>query len=274
MWEVINKMEFKNRLKELRESNGLTQKELADELNKLNTDLNSSSRIYTQTISYWENGRDPSLGMVVKIARYFDVPTDYLLGKTDSVSIDEINFEYFSKSLSKKNIEKLMDNYPKDMKDAVYFLLSNYTSDIFVNLIAEKNIQKINLDFMYLIVKTVDILKSFYDVLENKTLYYTNNSLKDVKYLDSISKTKIDSINKLKSLTKMRLDLIIDKLENLALSYKNPSKIKLKDEILEYTNTNCINKNTLSKYIKKDFTNLVDDVVNTLKDIDNADDNK
>jgi hypothetical protein len=46
--------------------------------------------------------------MLIKIAQYFDIPTDYLLGKTDYVSIDEINFEYFSKYLSNQNIKKLI----------------------------------------------------------------------------------------------------------------------------------------------------------------------
>ena len=46
--------------------------------------------------------------MLIKIAQYFDIPTDYLLGKTDSVSIDEINFEYFSKYLSNQNIKELI----------------------------------------------------------------------------------------------------------------------------------------------------------------------
>ena len=46
--------------------------------------------------------------MLIKIAQYFDIPTDYLLGKTDYVSIDEINFEYFSKYLSNQNIKELI----------------------------------------------------------------------------------------------------------------------------------------------------------------------
>jgi transcriptional regulator with XRE-family HTH domain len=259
-------MEFKDRLKQLRESKGLTQKELADELNKLNTDLSNNSKIYTQTISYWENGRDPSIGMLIKIAQYFDVPTDYLLGKTDSVSIDEINFEYFSKYLSKQNIEKLIKSYPDNMKKAVYFLLSNYTSNIFMNFDNEKKQYEINLDFLYLITKSVDILKSFYDEIENKVLCYnTESSLQDVKYIDSISRDTLKDINKLKALTKIGLDSIVDKLEDLVLFFDDPSNIKLKDEILEYTSTNDLNKNYFSKYLKKSFADLVDDVLNASK---------
>ncbi|WP_123054502.1 helix-turn-helix transcriptional regulator [Clostridium sp. JN-1] len=263
-------MEFKDRLKHLREAKGLTQKELADELNKLNANLPNSSKIYTQTISYWENGRDPSIGMLIKLAQYFDVPTDYLLGKTNSVSIDEINFEYFSKFLSKENIKKLMENYPGDIKKAVYFLLTNYTSDIFMNFDIEKKQYELDIDLLYLMSKSINILKTFYDEIENKVLSYnTENSPKDIKYADSISTKTLKDINKLKSLTKMRLDLIIDKLADLILFYDGTSKVKLKDEILEYANINELNRNNLSKYIKKDFVTLIDDVINTSKNLDN-----
>lgn len=259
-------MEFKDRLKQLRESRGLTQRELADKLNKLSTDLSNNSKIYTQTISYWENGRDPSIGMLIKIAQYFDVPTDYLLGKTDSVSIDEINFEYFSRYLSKQNIEKLIKSYPDNMKKAVYFLLSNYTSDIFINFNNEKRQYEINLDFLYLITKAVDILKSFYDEIENKVLCYnTESSLNNVKYIDSISKDTLKNINKLKALTKIGLDSIVDKLEDLVLFCDDPSNIKFEEEILEYTSTSELNKNYFSKHLKKVFTDLVDDVLDASK---------
>ena len=213
--------------------------------------------------------------MLIKIAQYFDVPTDYLLGKTNSVSIDEINFEYFSKYLSKQNIEKIIKNYPDNVKKAVYFLLSNYTSDIFMNFDNEKKQYEINLDFLYLITKAVDILKSFYDEMENKVLCYnTESSLKNVKYMDSISlRVSLDiesmytlkDINKLKELTKIGLDSIIDKLEDLVLFSDEPSNVKLKDEILEYMSTNELNKNYFSKHLKKAFINLVDDVLNASK---------
>lgn len=61
---------FKNKLKELRKENNITQKELAKFLNVRNT-----------TISAWEVGdNEPDLTTLVKIAKYFYVTTDYLLG--------------------------------------------------------------------------------------------------------------------------------------------------------------------------------------------------
>ena len=60
------------RLKELRISKGLTQKQLANELN-----------VAHNTISVWENNSsEPDLNMMNKLADFFDVSTDYLLGRT------------------------------------------------------------------------------------------------------------------------------------------------------------------------------------------------
>ena len=68
---------FKERLKELRKMNGITQKELAEHLGFTHV-----------AVVKWENGqREPDFSTVVKIARFFNVSTDYLLGKTDEPSI-------------------------------------------------------------------------------------------------------------------------------------------------------------------------------------------
>ena len=63
---------FPNRLKELRKANGLTQDQLAEVFN-----------MSTRAISTWETGeRSPTIEMLVRLADYFDVSTDYLLGRT------------------------------------------------------------------------------------------------------------------------------------------------------------------------------------------------
>lgn len=60
------------RLKELRESRGIKQSELAKYLN-----------VASNTISTWENNqREPNLETVIKMANFFNVSTDYLLGKS------------------------------------------------------------------------------------------------------------------------------------------------------------------------------------------------
>ncbi|MCC5467662.1 helix-turn-helix domain-containing protein [Pelosinus baikalensis] len=61
------------RLKQLREQKKLTQQELADALN-----------ISRGTYAHYEiNRREPDDSTKLKIADFFDVTTDYLLGRTD-----------------------------------------------------------------------------------------------------------------------------------------------------------------------------------------------
>lgn len=64
---------FSERLKELRTTNKLTMEQLGKEI--------GSTRA---TISNFENNqRKPSLDMLIKIADYFDVSIDYLVGRTE-----------------------------------------------------------------------------------------------------------------------------------------------------------------------------------------------
>lgn len=61
------------RLKELRESRGISQLKLAVDLS-----MNQNS------ISRYENGtREADYATLIRIADYFDVSIDYLLGRTD-----------------------------------------------------------------------------------------------------------------------------------------------------------------------------------------------
>ncbi len=64
---------FGKRLKELRLEKGLTQQRLGKIFN-----------LCHQTISSWEKGlREPNLDDLLKIAKFFDVSVDYLLGLED-----------------------------------------------------------------------------------------------------------------------------------------------------------------------------------------------
>lgn len=61
------------RLKELRKAKGLSQQRLA-------TDLNTNQN----TISRYETGeREPGISELIKIADYFHVSVDYLIGRSN-----------------------------------------------------------------------------------------------------------------------------------------------------------------------------------------------
>ncbi len=67
------------RLRELRKSKNITQSELAQKMNVAKT-----------TIAAYEQGKnEPSMSMLIKIANYFNVSTDYLLGNSDGRIISD-----------------------------------------------------------------------------------------------------------------------------------------------------------------------------------------
>lgn len=78
-------MGFKERFTQLRKELGLTQEQLAEKL----------GIGYTRTaISAWEVGRnEPSNSDTIKIADFFGVSTDYLLGKTDVRNIEKFDID-------------------------------------------------------------------------------------------------------------------------------------------------------------------------------------
>lgn len=79
-------MEFKDRLIFLRKDLNMTQEDLAEKIG------------YTRTaISAWEIGRnEPSNSDTIKIADFFGVSTDYLLGKSDIRTPIDINNVQFA----------------------------------------------------------------------------------------------------------------------------------------------------------------------------------
>lgn len=66
---------FAKRLKELRETAGLTQAQLASEL-----------KVSRGAISYYEKGeRTPDIEFLDSLAMYFDIPLDFAMGYTDNI---------------------------------------------------------------------------------------------------------------------------------------------------------------------------------------------
>jgi len=99
---------FADNLKKLRKSKGLTQVQFAEEFN-----------ISSGTIAMWEtNKRVPDTSMLIKIAEYFGVTVDYLLGKSSTPTIrssDKLEDVYLS--LAKNAQDEGID--PEDIKLAI-----------------------------------------------------------------------------------------------------------------------------------------------------------
>lgn len=93
-----NKKIFADRLVNLRESRGVTQQTLADEL-----------KITRQSLSLYEKAeRTMNIDLLVKIAQYFNVSADYLLGLNDNATTDiELKAVCDYTGLSEEAIQKL-----------------------------------------------------------------------------------------------------------------------------------------------------------------------
>ncbi|MBS5934895.1 MAG: helix-turn-helix transcriptional regulator [Clostridiales bacterium] len=90
---------FGERLKELREDQGMTQSDLANMLN-----------ISRASISGYETeANDPSIDILIKLADIFNVSLDYLLGRTK----EKYNLNLMSKANKSILLElyKVIENY-------------------------------------------------------------------------------------------------------------------------------------------------------------------
>lgn len=87
------------RIKELRENKGLSMDQLANELG-----------VTKSRVSMWENnGTIPRGEVLIQLARFFHVSTDYLLGNDDNSEISKTNTKLNSlqRNLGKLNEKEL-----------------------------------------------------------------------------------------------------------------------------------------------------------------------
>lgn len=105
---------LKDRLKELRENRKLTKKDTAEK-------IGISERAY---LTYEYGEREPKLDTLQKLADFYGVTTDYLLGREtkEQETIDELASEFNMSALE----QKILNNYlslPDDMRsDLMEFL--------------------------------------------------------------------------------------------------------------------------------------------------------
>ena len=116
---LLERMEKMNRLRELRVKKGLLQSDIAKVINK-------TDRAVGQ---YEREERDPSSETWIKLAEFFDVSLDYLLGKTKSKKnenkIDDvINEEMIG--MSKEEYNKLPSEQKKQIRDFALFVKNQY----------------------------------------------------------------------------------------------------------------------------------------------------
>ena len=109
---------FSRRLKELREKSNLSMEQLAKILN-----------VTKSRINMWENnGTVPRSEVLIKLAKYFGVSTDYLLGNNDS---REISTENQKLSSLQRNLGKLNED---ELKQA-----ENVLKAVFMDIFSEED---------------------------------------------------------------------------------------------------------------------------------------
>lgn len=113
----MNTSSLGDRIRKLRTEKELEQKELAQIL-----------QVHKGTVSNWENNkRIPDSEMLIKIANYFSVTTDYLLGNTNNRN--EINIDPIYRKKLKEILECFIENGydPDDItKEEFKSLLDTY----------------------------------------------------------------------------------------------------------------------------------------------------
>lgn len=97
---------FKNRLISLRKEKGLSQYEVADRLGFSRGKL----------ANYEQGTRQPDYDTLTKIAEYYDVSVDYLLGRTDKKNYQEEENLFFF------DMEGLTDEEINDIKEHIEFV--------------------------------------------------------------------------------------------------------------------------------------------------------
>ena len=111
---------FNNILKQLRSDKNLTQEGLAEKLN-----------VTKGAVAMWETGkREPDTKMLIRIASFFDISIDYLLGynksKTEyekNTAKENLNNNYkennLSKNISCEYIDNIENNIPDESLDII-----------------------------------------------------------------------------------------------------------------------------------------------------------
>ena len=111
---------FSERLRDLRNEKGISQKELATAL-----------FVSQQTVAKWETDRStPNPDMISKIAQYFEVSSDYLIGNSDfkttaasSPTDDDIKFALFDGD------KGISDEAYEEVKRFAAFIKEKYKKD-------------------------------------------------------------------------------------------------------------------------------------------------
>lgn len=243
--------EFSDRFRQLKEESGLTLKDLSEVLN-----------ISPPNLSYYMKGREPSYDILINIANYFNVTTDWLIGRTDARSsvyaaLDEEITNTIIKNdvtnISKEDITPLSifkSDYLKAQEKLIELMSFYYTL-----LHRLEDLELLHPDIDYSQIND-SLTKNFIEVLE-----YQIDIIEDAHWtiLASTSNTLFEYyFNSL-----LRIDLVLNSykmvvcriLEIDASNYDgNSDQLSVIADFLKKTEKyaqNCISNTELSSYFER-----------------------
>ncbi|WP_029228402.1 helix-turn-helix domain-containing protein [Caldicellulosiruptor acetigenus] len=150
---------FRFRLKELREEKNISRSDLAEILG-----------VSTQTIANYENGhREPNFDTLLKIAEYFDVTVDYLIGNSDFRTREE-EFKgrnFYEKYKLDEVIDDLMDSESKAILGNILInnvepLIKNISGVLYQHLFGDNK-----KEILVLLKNLLESLNSYFNFLLN-----------------------------------------------------------------------------------------------------------
>lgn len=104
-----------NRIKILREEKGLKQEELAKIMS-----------VSPSTIGMYEiNKREPNNELILKLSEYFNVSTDYLLGKSDVRNPEVVDKDLLEIGLNKKDYNPPTKEQQEKIEEFAKFVLKD-----------------------------------------------------------------------------------------------------------------------------------------------------
>lgn len=243
--------EFSNRFRQLKEESNLTLKDLSEELG-----------ISVPNLSYYMKGREPSYDILINITNYFNVTTDWLIGRTDARSSvyaaldEEITNTIIKndvKNISKEDVTALSiykDDYLKTQEKLIELLSFYYT---ILHKLEELQKLRPKLDYSSM---NDSLTYNFIEALE-----YQIDILVDAQSVISASTSPLFFEYYFNSL--LRIDLVsnrykmvlanIIKIANSNFDENNDQKSVITDFISQIENYghNCISDIELSTYLNK-----------------------
>ncbi|MGG7178299.1 helix-turn-helix transcriptional regulator [Clostridium paraputrificum] len=224
-------MDKKNRLKELRTSLKLTQKELAYEINK----KTNSNKIYAQNISSWENGRNPGLKWTMIFCDFFNVSMEYFLYESEVNDLNEINYKSYLNEYKKDNIDRLIENLTPDMKSAFFNMFATHMNSFGISnyLYGDEKLPNINLDYIFILTEFEKVIAKYKSSLCD--LYINLDDPTNPTLEKDLSVQKAVHLSDLISDTQNKLATLLNKLTKISIeSYGNDNyELTFEDEMKE-----------------------------------------